>query len=214
MVFVMIVPLVVVGAVVVLVLRRGGRDPEPARLVQVTALGLAGVVGVLIGLFILGETFTDPGGWAAVGLAATWVVPLVALSLLAWFRPGPATWVLGVLGAAVVALGLWYAVDSAAWRSFEDDVGPVRTIAAFALLIPLAVLGRTRALAAGALLLVVSVVPPVLAVLGSGGAMASLAAVSAPGALVGTLLLLAGLLQRQADGAPGSGGHPLPSVPA
>ena len=44
--------------------------------------------------------------------------------------------------------------------------------------------------------------------------MASVVAVSTPGALVGALLLVAGLLQRQADGAPGSGGHPLPSVPA
>ena len=214
MVFVMIVPLVLVGTVVVLVLRRGDRDPQPARLVQMTALGLAGVVGVLVGLFILGETFTDPGGWAAVGLAATWVVPLVVLSLLAWFRPGPATWVLGELAGAVVGLGLWYAVDPEAWRSFEDDVGPVRGIAAFALLLPMAALGRTRPLAAGVLLLAASVVPPVLAALGAGGAMASVVAVSTPGALVGALLLVAGLLQRQADGAPGSGGHPLPSVPA
>ena len=37
-----------------------------------------------------------------------------------------ATWVLGVLTAAVVAGSIWFAVDPQGWRTLEDDIGPVR----------------------------------------------------------------------------------------
>ena len=64
------------------------------------------------------------------------------------------------LTAATIVVSVWFAVDPGSWRSFEDDHGPVRAIAAFVLVLPLALLGRRRPRLAGWCLLAVGLMPP------------------------------------------------------
>jgi len=83
------------------------------------------VAGVLLGivglstLFVVGETFDDPGGWAAVGLVALWVVPLTALIGLAAWRPDVAVRVDAVVatvaGVGIVLGGLDLGVGALLW---------------------------------------------------------------------------------------------------
>ncbi len=195
---ILLVPLLVIGSVVAMVLRRRHGRVEPVAFLRAMALSLAVLFTLFAGLFIVGETADDPGGGAAVALVAAWLVPMIVLVLLAWRWPGVAGVVLGVLVAVIVASGVWYALDTDAWRAFEDSHGPVRAVAVFALSLPLAVLAWRRPVLGGALLLIAGVVPGVLAMLatGRGGAPYSTVAASSPAAMIGVLYLVAGWMQR------------------
>ena len=167
------------------------------------ALGLTAAYTALVGLFVAGEILADPGGWEGVGLVALWLVPLVVLGLLGWFRPDAARIPLTVATAAVVAVSIWYAIADRSWRSFENSHGPVRAIASFALCAALGAYGYRRPLRGGILLLAASLAPVVLqAAVGGGRGSASLLALTSPGAVTGVLYL--------ASLAPG-GGAPVPA---
>ena len=142
-----------------------------------------------IGAFIIGETFTDPGGWKAAGLVAVWAVPLAGLATLAWFRPGWAGYVLAILTAGVIGVSVWFAVDPESVRSFENQNGPVRVVLTFVLVAAIAVLGLKRTAAAGVLLLTVGVIPVVVASLGGFQGSVSLSFVSAAPVITGVLYL-------------------------
>jgi hypothetical protein len=190
----LLVPLLLVGVVVYLVMHRGHHRVTAPDYVRDLALTLASVFTAIGALFVFGAAFDDPGGWAAVGWIALWVLPLAGLTVLAALRPAIAVWVLGALAAGVLAVAVWYAVDRDAWRVFEDGHGPVRALACFALILPLAMLGRTRTAVAGGLLLAVGVVPIALALGVGGGMAATMFVAGGPAALVGLLDLLAAAL--------------------
>ena len=189
--------LLVIGlvALVAAVVRRarGRTAPHPGALRRV-ALGFALGVTFFFGLFIAGEALSDPGGLEGIALVASWLVPFGGLVALAWYRPAPASWVLGALTAVVVIAGAWYALAPDAWRRFEDSHGPIRAVAAFVLLAPLALLAWKRPIVGATLLLVVGIVPGLLAIAatGGGGAGSAVAIVSSPLAVVGLLFLVAG----------------------
>lgn len=181
---------------------------------KTVATVVMGAFALLAGLFVVGETVMDPGGWEAVGLVSLWLVPLVALSLLAWWRPGAAAWLLG--GLALVALGLlvWSALDPEAWREFEGARGPVLAIGLFAVSVPVAVLGWHRPLVAGVELIGLGLAPlvsvGVLAVTGAsdGGMVApqsGLTILVSPLLLVGALFLVAGSVSDTGEPAPPHG---------
>ncbi|HEX3196594.1 MAG TPA: hypothetical protein VHR39_03465, partial [Propionibacteriaceae bacterium] len=111
------------------------------------------VFSVLAGLFIAGEAFEEPGGTGAISLVLAWLIPLVGLAGLAWYRPSLATPIVIVLSGAVVLASLWFAVDSDAWRVVEDQYGPVRAVAVFGLSAAVGVLGLKRTAIAGWLLI-------------------------------------------------------------
>jgi hypothetical protein len=169
-----------------------------ARVLRRAGFLVMAVLGVVVGVFVVGETLDDPGGWPAVGLIATWLVPLVVLGVLAWRRPEWAGWVLGVLTGAVAVGAVWFAVDPQAGRSLENDVGPVRALAVFVVSVALGVLGLARTGLAAVLLLVVGLVPVLAGTLGRGG-MSSLSAASLPALLTGVLYLASALAARGAD---------------
>jgi hypothetical protein len=103
-------------------------------------------------LFALGYAFEDPGGGMAVLLAAAVVVPLAALTVLAALRRRLAPRVLAV---AVGLYAVWGVIGL-----FVDLVdAPDLPIIALVLALPVAVVGLTYALRAGALLVVVAAVP-------------------------------------------------------
>lgn len=171
---------------------------EPPRAVRGAGLLVAGMYVLVVGLFITAETLSDPGGWVGAGLVAAWLVPTILLSLLAWRRPDWARPVLVALVAVMAGVFAWSALDPEAWRSFEDDTGPVRGIMAFALTAPLALLAVRHLRDAGALLLVLGLLPAlvlvVLRITDAGWVPLSLAMLDLPLLIVGTLFLVAARL--------------------
>lgn len=159
---------------------------------RAAGLVLMAVFVLLAGMWIAGEALAEPGGPAAVGLIASWLVPLLLLVTLALVRPAWAQPVLAVLTGLILLLHVWFLIDPRAWRSFEDDTGPVRAVAGFVVVAALAALGWHRPAPAGWLLLAIGVLPVVLLLLETGRfAVASWAVVGAPGVAAGILYLLA-----------------------
>ncbi len=159
---------------------------------RAAGLVLMAVFVLFAGMWIAGEALAEPGGPAAVGLIASWLVPLLLLVTLALVRPAWALPVLAVLTGLVLLLHVWFMIDPRAWRSFEDDIGPVRAVAGFVVVAALAALGWHRPAPAGWLLLAIGVLPLALLLLGTGRfAVASWVAVSAPGVAAGILYLFA-----------------------
>ena len=182
----------------------GMTDGQPglgARVARDAGFAIMVVETVVAVFFLVGETFADPGGWAAVGLVLAWAVPLGGLCALVRLRPDGATRVLTALTGLLVVADVWSVLAPGAWRGLEDQYGPVRTVATFVLAAALALLGLGRTRVAGALLVVVGGVPWVLSVLGGRGVFGSLAVVSLPPLLAGLLYLLsAGLARRPRSG--------------
>lgn len=184
---------IVAIAVVIAVIAASARQPDPARRAQVlrqAGFALTALSTFVIGVFIAGDTFVDPGGWEAAGLVAAWAIPLAGLAALAWYRPGWASYVFAVLAAAVIGVSVWFAADPHGWRSFEDGHGPVRAAMTFVLAAATAVLGLKRPGTAGALLLIVGVVPAAVSSLGGRLGFTSLAVVGAVPVITGILYLV------------------------
>lgn len=191
---------VAVIASVVYVIRT--RDPaKRGRSLRKAALILMGAFSAFLALFIAGDTFTDPGGWAAVGYVATWAVPIAVLAALAWFRPSFAARVFAALMIGVFALFTWSALASEAWKSFEDSTGPVRAIVAFAIAAPLALLGWKRPFAAGVMLLLMMVPAAILIAIG-GAIGAAIFLATSPASVAGIFYLLAARFEKQGGKPP------------
>lgn len=193
--------LLVLFAVVIAVtafLMRGQGPTAHAMFLRRTGLTFLCVSTLFIGLFVVGETFADPGGWRAAGLTALWLLPMMALSVLAWYRPAWATIPLAILTAGTIALAIWFAADPAGWREFMDRTGPVRALVTFAITLPIGLLGWRKPLTGGVMLLVLGLAPVTVSLIGSGFGAASLIAVSTPPVITGVLYLLAEIIERRA----------------
>jgi hypothetical protein len=174
-----------------------------ARFLRRAGFGLVVGVAGFFGLFVVGETFMDPGGWRAVVLVATWSVPMAISCVVAWKRPGWGTWLLGALTAALLAWDVWFVLDPDLWRDIEDRNGPLQAIATLALATAVAVLGLERPRAAGVLLLLITG-GSVLALGAGAGGVAVLTVLTSPVLLAGVLYLLAAHLEsRPPSGRPG-----------
>jgi hypothetical protein len=192
----LVILLVVIAAAAFLM--RGRGPAASARFLRRTGLTFICATTLFIGLFVAGETFTDPGGWKAAGLVALWLVPMAGLSVLAWYRPGWATIPLAILTAGTIALAVWFAADPGGWRAFEDHTGPVRALVSFAITLPIGLLGWRKPVAGGVLLLVLGIAPVAVSAAGSGFGAVSLTAISIPPVLTGLLYLFAELIGRRA----------------
>jgi hypothetical protein len=136
--------LVVIALVISIIsLRRRDRRLQ-ARAIKRLGFGVIAVFSLLAGLFIAGEAFEEPGGIGAISLVLAWLIPLVGLAGLAWFRPRLAAPIMIAFSGAVVLASLWFAVDPDAWRVIEDQYGPVRAVAVFVLSAAVSVLGLKR----------------------------------------------------------------------
>lgn len=155
--------------------------------------------------FVVGETFDDPGGWAAAGWVACWLVPLLVLAGAAWWRPGAARSVLLWSVSLPIAYAATALIDRQSWASFHDRIGPIGAISVMVLGLALAVLGRQpdSTLDAGWAMVALATLP-VLVLLVVGELMASLVAASLPVLVGGLLYVAAGLLtSRQQVDVPG-----------
>lgn len=194
-----LLPFAVIAVVAVVFFRKVAEPERRSMFLRRAGFGLTAFVTFFVGAFIVGETAADPGGWQAVALVAAWLVPLVLLAAVAWYRSDQAVRLFAVLTSAVVGLGVWYALDPGSWRSFEDDNGPVRTVVTFVVTAALALLGLKRTTAAGVLLLVVGIVPVLLAS-GRGDGLSSLLAVVSAPVVTGVLYLLSVSVARPRPG--------------
>lgn len=199
--------LLVLAVLAVVFFARHARLRDRARFLRRAGFGLLAVLTGFFLLFVVGETVADPGGWAAAGLIALWLVPLVGLGWLSWYQPDLAVRVLAGLTGLLLAVTVWATVASDSWRSFEDDHGPVRTVATFVLVAAAGWLGLRRTRAAG-LLLVVLGLGPVLIASTSHLSRGSLAAVSSPALLAGLLYLASAAVERRGGRTEPSGYGP------
>lgn len=191
------------------------------KFLRYAAFGMMALFGLLGGLFVAGYAFEDPGGWAAVGLTALWVVPMAALSVFALLRPDAAARVFVWVTAAVVVFAL---ADSAFGIIPRDDWGPVTAIAVFALGVALAFLGLHRPTLAGGTMVFLALMQLAAAVVavvahGSGdrpgpGALlgGSSGVVIVPLLVTGLLFLLAGSLTPTTPTTPEQPGSPVGST--
>ncbi len=124
-----------------------------AKVLKWVAFSVSIALGLLASLFVAGEALDSPGGWAAVGLIATWAMPMVLLALIAWFRPAIGSIVLVVAVVLQVVYGI---LDSA--LGISRSVGPIGAVSMLVLLVALACLGVHRARLAGALLVAIAAV--------------------------------------------------------
>jgi hypothetical protein len=182
----LLVPLAAVIAVTAF-LMRGQGSAAHAMFLRRTGLTFLCVSTLFIGLFVVGKTFADPGGWRAAALTALWLLPMLTLSVPAWYRP-----------AGTIALAVWFAADPAGWRAFMDWAGPVRALVTFAATLPIGLLGWRKPLTGGVMLLVLGLAPVTVSLTGSGFGAASLIAVSTPPVITGVLYLLAEIIERRA----------------
>ncbi len=84
------------------------RDPmKRALILKRAGFGVMAFSTAFFGLFVAGDTFTDPGGWEALGLVAAWAVPLAAIAAIAWYRPRWAIRVFAVLCLLSSVLRSW-----------------------------------------------------------------------------------------------------------
>lgn len=173
---------------------RRGNAARTARWLRRSGFGLMAAVALISSAFLVGETFEDPGGPAAVGWTASWLAPLAALIALAWKHPPRALPVFVTLAGIVVGLTLWAALQPGAWRGFEDGHGPVRTVIVLVLAAAIAVYGLHLPRAAGVLLLCIGVVPLALSSLAEHLASGSLVVAATPASLTGVLYLAAAQL--------------------
>jgi hypothetical protein len=186
----------VIAIVLPIVLRRRPGRPSPARAVTWIGFGILAGFSLIAGLFIAGEIFAEPGGVAALWLVLAWLIPLLVLVALALFAVRWGAWVLAGLSAVMVTANVWFVVDPVRWGTWEDQVGPVRTIAVFVLAAALGVLGLKRTAIAGWLLLVVGLAPVIIAGFGDLAGVASLSVVSGPAVVTGVLYLVSAQLAR------------------
>ena len=177
-----------------------------AQVVRRLAFGLTATFGLLGTLFVAGYAFEDLEVWAAIGVTAAWVLPMVGLSVLALRRPGPASRLLVAVTAVVAVASV---LDSLLSLVPRDQWGPVGAIVVFATSVTLGFLGLRQAMLAG-LLLVALAAAQLLSVLagfgvrehGEGPALGAMLGTSGgvmvvPFLLVGALFLLAGTLAHE-----------------
>ncbi len=188
---------VVVVAVVLGVVLSRQKDPQrrAAALVK-TGAALMAVFTVFGGAFIGGYAMEEPGGTAGLLMILTWAAPMLVLAALAWFWPAGTAPLLVGLTAAFVAVCVWFAIDPATARSFQDENGPVLAVGVVALAFPAAVLGLKRTAPAGWLLLALGALPLLITIIGRSGPIASLAAACVVPLITGAVYLLAARMAR------------------
>ncbi|MGN6332406.1 MAG: hypothetical protein ACTHOD_12255 [Motilibacteraceae bacterium] len=178
------------------------------------ALGWAAVVVLFTTAFGAGESMTDPGGAAGVGLALAVVLPVVALVLLALLRPGWAAPLLVVLTPIAAAGAVWLAFAGSGLRAWQDDHGPVLAVAVFVVGAGASALGWHRPGLAAALLLVLGLLPLLAQALADRRENllgASTAWLTVPAAVTGVVYLVAALMGGPLRGGTGAAG-PGPSA--
>lgn len=190
------VPLLVLVVVGIVYFQRNRDALNRAKFLRRCGFGLMAFGTVFFVAFAAGEAVSDPGGLAAVGLISAWFVPLAGLITFAWFAPRSALPVFAGLTVLALSAAALAAAQSDSWRRFEDDHGPVRTIAVFVLSAALAVYGLHRTREAGWLLVTLGVVPLALSSLGSHLALGSLTVAVTPALITGVLYLIAARLEH------------------
>ena len=179
-----------------------------AKVLKYLAFTLILLFGVFGLLFAAGYAVEDPGGWAAAGMIAAQLIPIIILAVLALWKPA---WAAPVFVVITVLVILFNILDSAFGLLDRNVLGPIGSISVLALALSLGFLGLRRTTLAGILLVVLAAaqfvatiagflvrmagmddVPPIGAILGG-----SSGVVVVPILIVGILFWVAGALAKK-----------------
>jgi hypothetical protein len=190
-----ILPLAVIVGLICFVYFRRDKDPgHRTFFLRKVALYLMLVLGAFGTVFVVGEIMTDPGGVKGMLLAAAWLLPVAALSYLAWRKPKIATPYIWVASLLSIILSISLALASAWWTDVMNHRGPIVAMVTFAVGIPVAIWARNWNTVGGLLLIVIGLAPVVCSLIAFGFGFAtaatSISVASAPSVISGLLYLL------------------------
>ena len=178
------------------------RHNDQTRIAAIRKVALFMMLGfaVLAGLFIAGETMSDPGGTRGMLLITLWLVPLLILSYLSWQLPKIAFPILLLAVLVVVILSVWEAIDPDAWQKFTNNNGPVVAITSFVVGAALSIYVYFRTTFVGSWLLIFTSLIPIFTslVTSSGGRLlspSSTQAANIPACVAGIMYLWCSVLE-------------------
>lgn len=161
---------------------------------------------LLGGLFIAGYALEDPGGTEGAILVASWAVPMVLLSVIAWQKPNIVKPILLIFVALALAANIVTLVFPDQYWTFFNTEGPWLGVGSFAFTVVATVYAyhadrKADRKLAGISLLIVTLVPFFVALI-SRDPMAALAGGSSaaaltPGFTAGLLMLISAKYQKQ-----------------
>ena len=158
-----IIAVAVLIALVVAARHYGTRVHLDGHTLRLVALVIMLAGAGFFALFVIGEIATDPGGATGTFYITLFVAPLLFLSVAAWNFPTISRYALGITTVAVVAFDVWTIVNFDSWREYEDQHGPIVTIAILVVQIPLAIHAYHRdTRISGLTLMYFGLVPPLL----------------------------------------------------
>lgn len=169
-----------------------------ARVLLLKQMGatLVAVPTGVVSFFVVGETMTDPGGLRGAVAVTVGTACVAAVATLCWVWPKQSLHVLSAGAFCVVTADIWYALDAARWRSFEDDHGPVFAVVNFLIVVVTAIVAWKRPGVGGAVMASVSATALFLAVFVDELVPAALSAAFV-GLLPGALMIVADALDRR-----------------
>ncbi len=167
-----------------------------ARVLRFVALSWAILFSVVATLFAGGYALEDPGWPVGYLMVAAWLAPLGALTVVALRRPVLAWRLMWVCVGIAIAIALVQLAFPRVLTGWEFTNGPVVAIASFVPLVPLAILGRRRPLAAAIAIAIIALGPVVVQLRETELHFGSSVAVSLPMLIAAGLLAVAGLLHR------------------
>jgi hypothetical protein len=153
---------------------------------------------ILKNVGIYGYLVFDNNFWVVIGLVLGWTVPMAVLVYMLLRGYESVRYIIVastiVMLLCNVASGIW----SDQWRAWEFTNGPVLGIAAFVITVAAAVWARTAPVPAGIVMILLGSVPVIVEALAMGFIHlgGSTGALSVPGVLAGTLIVLSQLGEK------------------
>lgn len=118
------------------------------------AIGIGAVTSAVLGVYIIGELFTRPGGAQAFFTLVAWLAVPLVLTVFAVSSPRVAYPVfVALVGALLIFAVTTIPMARAVWE-FENSNGPISLMALVAIMVPLVGLGKELPTKAGWLMLI------------------------------------------------------------
>lgn len=166
---------------------------------SLTGAAIGSGFGLFVTLFLTAEILTDPGGWRAAGALAVWLLPTLAMTGIAFVRPGVGSIIAMVGAAAFLLLNAASFIFSDWFEELENSYGPVVLAIGLMIWLPACWLGFNRPRLAGVVLLLTIIAPALVGLSlmlagGRSGVMVSFIVLTTPFIVAGVLLLVGAAL--------------------
>ena len=118
------------------------------------AIGIGAVTSAVLGVYIIGELFTQPGGAQAFFTLLAWLAVPLVLTVFTVSSPRAAYPVMVVIVAAVLILSVTTIPMARSVWEFENENGPISLMGLVATMVPLVGLGWPAPAKSGWLMLI------------------------------------------------------------